>query len=68
MTTTQNSLKIDWYRTPIERARLFSLTKRSDFKGAVQTISKLCCRFPKPWRPRLPEVYFIQAGLESVLR
>ena len=41
MRQVRETLKIPWYRCPIEPARLKELTSRSDLRGAFQTIGNL---------------------------
>jgi fatty acid desaturase len=41
MTGKQNGIKIDWYRSPIDRKSLAELNQRSDWKGAMQTLGYL---------------------------
>ena len=37
----ESGTKIDWYRTPIDRAELKALMRRSDLRGACQTVAHL---------------------------
>ena len=41
MKTVRESLKISWYRSPVESARLKDLTRRSDLRGALQTLGHI---------------------------
>ncbi|RLT37677.1 MAG: fatty acid desaturase [Chloroflexi bacterium] len=41
MLTEQKQTKINWYRTPLERATLAELNQRSDFGGLLQTLGHL---------------------------
>jgi fatty acid desaturase len=41
MAKVKDTLKVSWYRCPIPPERLRELTKRSDLKGAVQTLGFL---------------------------
>jgi len=40
-----NNIKINWYRTPISRGRLKELTRRSDARGLLQSVSFLVLMF-----------------------
>ena len=41
MKAVRESLKIAWYRSPVEPARLKELTRRSDLRGAFQTLGHI---------------------------
>jgi fatty acid desaturase len=41
MKSVRESLKISWYRSPVEPARLKELTRRSDLRGAAQTLGHI---------------------------
>ena len=41
MKAVRESLKISWYRSPVEPARLKELTRRSDLRGAFQTLGHI---------------------------
>ncbi len=41
MSTENNTLKVNWYRTPIERSLLNQLNQRSDARGLIQTLGHL---------------------------
>ncbi|MEZ4661326.1 MAG: hypothetical protein R2911_27565 [Caldilineaceae bacterium] len=41
MNDEQIKLKVNWYRTPLERQTLAALNRRSDWTGLLQTGSHL---------------------------
>ena len=41
LSEVRKNFKIDWYRCPIDRARLVELSKRSNFRGALQAFGHL---------------------------
>ena len=41
MQQVRENFRISWYRCPIEKAKLRELTRRSDLRGAFQTVGHL---------------------------
>ncbi|MFP4378700.1 MAG: fatty acid desaturase [Spirochaetales bacterium] len=41
MSEVRKTLKIEWYRCPVDRERFRALAKRSDFKGLLQAVGHL---------------------------